>query len=119
MAAIGTRKCARTQTELDPASGQDVERRGATCEDGGRAQRDVGHVGKKPNALRPAAHIRKESPGIEKCRLVRMVLKACNVQAEVVGQLDRGHDGLVLARAWRYEDAEEEIVVVVGHRLTS
>ena len=67
---------ARAEPELHPAAAEQIQRRHAAGEHRGRPQRQVRHVGRDRAASLSGGDHRQQGPGVEKPRLVRMVLHA-------------------------------------------
>jgi hypothetical protein len=72
------------EAELHASIAQDVEGGGAAREYRRWSKWNVGDVGKQPDVLGSARHIRKESPGVKEPCLIWMVLKIDDVDPEVV-----------------------------------
>ena len=78
---------ARPQAELNPPTGDQVERRHAASQYDRMTHRQVRHVGGDLHGLRVRGDDRQQRPRVEQPRLVRMVLQGDQVEPDLFGQL--------------------------------
>ena len=104
------------EAELDPAGAEQVERGGAAREDHRRPQRQVGHVGGDADRAGAGGDHRQQRPGVEVLGLVGVVLDRDQVEAADLGQLRELEGALGRGGVGTREDAELQVVSVVGHR---
>jgi hypothetical protein len=107
---------ARADAELHPAAAEQVQAGHAAGQHGRLTQRQVQHVTRQGDALGPGRHVGHQRPGVEKRRLVRMILERDQVQPGRLGQLGELHHALGLLVARGEKDAERELMAVVSHR---
>jgi hypothetical protein len=78
-------QAAGAEAELEAAAAQHVERCRGLGHHGGRAQRQVRHVGEERNALGLGDQRRYQRPGVEEVPLVGVILDADEVEPGFIG----------------------------------
>jgi hypothetical protein len=102
-----SQKRARAEPELDAPAREPVERCGGLRQEGGRAQREVGHVGEQADALRPAGDEGQERPCVQEAPLIRVVLDADEVQSHALGEEHLVEDAVGCVGLRDRKDAEQ------------
>ena len=111
-------EAARPEAEGDATAREQVEARGGSREDGGLTQREVEHVSGDVHAFGARRHPGDEGPRVEEGRLVRVILKSDEVEAELLGELREGDRLLGRRRHGGDEGSELEGVSVVRHEFS-
>ena len=107
---------AGAEAELDAAGAEQVEGGRAAGEDHGRAQRQVGDVGRDPDRAGARGDHREQRPGVEVPALVGVVLDRDEVESADLGELGELEGALGGGGVGAREDPELQVVAVVGHR---
>ena len=109
----GVPEAAGAEPELEATAAEQVEAGGGAREDGGRAQRQVGDVGREVDALGAGRDPREQRRRVVEARLVGVVLERDEVVAGCLGQFGEAHGRLRRVVRRGDEGAELQLVAVV------
>ena len=111
----GVLEAAGAEPELHPPVAEQVEAGHGLGQDEGRAQRQVGDVGRDAHARGPGRDRGQQRPHVEEPGLVRMILHGDQVEPGDLGQHRQFDHALGLRRVGGEERAELKGVAVIGH----
>ncbi len=87
------RQTTRSDPELNATVTEQIETGCAASQNGWIAQWQIQHVAADMDVLRAGGDVGKQRPGIEKARLIRVILKRDEIETGLIGD-DREIDGV-------------------------